>query len=212
MARSTRHFIPEIPCHIIIRGNNRQPCFQSSQDCAIFLKSLAIACREYQVSVHGYVLMHNHIHILATPIHSDSIGRAVQSLGSRYVQYFNKKYNRSGTLWEGRYKSYLVDTEMYFLECQRYIELNPVRARIVEHPKSYNWSSYHINAGLKPRKELVPHRVYLALGSSDEERAKNYRSLFDSPIARETEKALREGRTYREKKGSESFEKLSDPL
>lgn len=148
MPRKARMYLPGVPCHVISRGNNRDACFYSDDDSLFYLTCLQGACQRYGVSLHAYVLMSNHVHLLMTPAREDGISKVMQSVGRRYVQYINMNYRRSGTLWEGRHKSSLVDAEDYVLACYRYIELNPVRAGMVEHPADYRWSSYRVMRGL----------------------------------------------------------------
>lgn len=178
MPRKARMFLPDVPCHIISRGNNRDACFYSDDDYLFYLECLSHACNKHRVSVHAYVLMTNHVHLLLTPTSESGIPNVMQSIGRRYVQYINKTYQRSGTLWEGRYKASLVDAEDYLLACYRYIELNPVRASIVIHPGDYRWSSYGVNAGIRSRKALVAHEVYQRLGLDEKSRYYAYRELF----------------------------------
>jgi putative transposase len=137
---------------------------------------------QFKVAIHAYILMTNHVHLLATPSCETGISQTIQSLGRYYVRYFNKRYRRSGTLWEGRFKSSLIDSDRYFLTVSRYIELNPVRAKMVTHPAHYNWSSFQFNALLKPIKLITPHPLYLELGKTPALRAKQYTSLFESEI------------------------------
>uniref|UniRef100_UPI001E2EAAD4 transposase n=1 Tax=Methylophilus sp. Leaf408 TaxID=2876561 RepID=UPI001E2EAAD4 len=146
MARLPRFVLFGHPQHVIIRGNNRAPVFAAEDDYQFFLDKLADAAKKHQCDIHAYVLMTNHIHLLATPHKEYGLSKMMQMLGRFYVQYYNYTYKRSGTLWEGRYKSCLVDAERYLLELSRYIELNPVRANMVGDPASYVWSSYQINA------------------------------------------------------------------
>jgi putative transposase len=178
MPRKPRHFLANVPCHVISRGNNHNVCFFADADYLFYLECLNDACKKYEVSVHAYVLMTNHVHLLITPSSVSSIPNVMQSIGRRYVQYINKAYNRSGTLWEGHYKASIVDADDYLLACYRYIELNPVRANMVEHPIDYKWSSYAVNCGYRPRKKLVMHSIYERLGINDEKRFFAYRELF----------------------------------
>lgn len=182
MARLARLNIPNIPQHIIQRGNNRQPCFYSKQDYAVYLSRLEEYAEQFNVSIHAYVLMTNHVHLLATPQFDDGISQMMQALGRYYVRYFNRQYKRSGTLWEGRFKSSLVDSDRYFLVVSRYIELNPVRANMVAHPSQYTWTSYHHNAEMKPIKMIKPHDLYLGLGVTPRLRAQNYSALFKTEL------------------------------
>ena len=146
MPRKPRFNIVGIPQHVIQRGNNREPCFYSEQDYQRYLKDLSDSAKKHDCRIHAYVLMTNHVHLLVTPMVEHGISNMMQALGRRYVYYINKNYQRSGTLWEGRYKASLIDNERYLLTCMRYIELNPVRAKMVEHPGEYPWSSYQANA------------------------------------------------------------------
>lgn len=143
MARLTRYVIPNQPQHIIQRGNNRQIIFASDADYQFFRDEMAEASKKHGLLIHAYVWMTNHIHLLATPLYVHSISKVFQSVGRKYVQYFNFTYKRSGTLWEGRYRATIVDSEMYLLKLMRYIELNPVRACMCEHPSDYPWSSFN---------------------------------------------------------------------
>ena len=137
MPRRARLAVPGIPWHIIQRGNNREATFFSEQDYQFYLNCFLDATKRYKVNVHAYVLMTNHVHILATPEHKESISLTMQSVGRRYVQYVNKEYVRTGTLWESRHKASLVDAEHYLFTCSRYIEMNPVAANMVQHPAEY---------------------------------------------------------------------------
>ncbi len=183
MVRLPRFVIPGQPQHVIQRGNNRDIIFANDDDYRFYLKSLRDACTEHQCDVHAYVLMTNHVHFLMTPNLENSISKVMQSLGRRYVQYYNDAYDRTGTLWEGRYKATLIDSEPYLLVCSRYIELNPVRANMVRHPSEYLWSSYHCNAQGKEDPLISPQLLYKQLGRSPEERQKVYRQLFRARIA-----------------------------
>ena len=178
MPRRPRLILPNVPVHLIQRGNNRQPCFVADEDYSFYLDWL----REYAVQagchVHAYVLMTNHVHLLVSAGRAEAPGEMMKALGQRYVQYFNRTYRRSGTLWEGRYRSCLTQAEDYLLACQRYIELNPVRAAMVAHPAEYRWSSYRANAQGEADRLLQPHEVYRALGTDVENRQAAYRELF----------------------------------
>ena len=146
MPRKPRMYLAGVPCHVVQRGNNRDTCFFADDDCQFYQEALGDACRRYPVDVHAYVLMTNHVHLLMTPHTIEGVSRVMQSLGRRYVQYINRAYRRCGTLWESRHKASLVDAEQYLLACYRYIELNPVAARVVKHPSDYRWSSFACNA------------------------------------------------------------------
>lgn len=193
MARQSRFVITGQPQHVIQRGNNRQDIFLEEADYAFFVEKLTDALEVYQCELHAYVLMTNHVHILITPHTDDGISKVMQVLGRYYVQYFNKKYKRTGTLWEGRYKATLVDSERYFLICMRYIELNPVRAKdMASEPSEYLWSSYRHNALGKIDRMITPHLEYLRLGKTEEIRQINYVSLFEDDISSKTLNDIRE--------------------
>lgn len=192
MARLPRLVVPGSPHHIIQRGNNRQPVFFAESDYTCYLRWLKESAEQHGCRVHAYVLMTNHVHLLLTPETNDSIGMTMQTLGRRYVRYINGCYQRSGTLWEGRYKSSVVDSERYLLTCYRYIEMNPVRAAMVVEPEHYPWSSFHANALGKPDVLLSIHPLYGALGSTDDERQQNYRTLFSGQIEKQTLENIRE--------------------
>jgi putative transposase len=182
MPRKPRMYLPGLPYHVIQRGNNRGATFFSNQDYQFYLDCLQDASERYGVFVHAYVLMTNHVHLLVTPVNRDSISRAIQSVGRRYVQFVNFKHRRTGTLWEGRHRMSLVDSEKYLLTCMRYIELNPVRANLVQAPADYRWSSYRFNAYSDSNPVIKRHEIYEALGFDAEERMEVYRSLFDDAL------------------------------
>lgn len=193
MPRKPRHYVAGIPAHVIHRGNNRQPCFFAEDDYSLYLEWLGEAATRYGCEIHAYVLMTNHVHMLMTPMTDTAISRLIQSVGRRYVRYINAVYQRSGTLWEGRHKGSLVQSGRYFLACSRYIELNPVRARMVSDPAEYPWSSYRHNAQGEANRLLSPHQDYQGLGSSREKRMNAYRGLFiqepDAELVNELRKA-----------------------
>jgi len=183
MPRRPRVLLPGFPLHIIQRGNNRSACFFSEGDCQFYIDTLAALAHMHNCEVHAWCLMTNHVHILLTP--SCVLGTALlmKGLGQRYVQYVNRTYRRTGTLWEGRFRSCLVQQESYLLACYRYIELNPVRAGMVEHPADYRWSSYKVNALEEASNLVTPHSIYNELGRDALERAKAYQGLFKSQLA-----------------------------
>ena len=183
MARLPRFVLVGEPQHVIQRGNNRTVIFAADQDYQFYLAKLAEACERFECRIHAYVLMTNHVHLLITPFTKDGISKVMQSLGRYYVQYFNYQYARTGTLWEGRYKATLLDSERYLLTCYRYIELNPVRAGMVSHPSDYPWSSYHANALEKDDKLVTEHSVYTRVGHDRAERCQAYRQLFKAHIS-----------------------------
>ncbi len=178
MARQPRFTIPGIPQHIIQRGNNRKPCFYTEGDYFRYLHDLSEVANKNQAIIHAYVLMTNHVHLLVTPQHEHSITHMMQDLGRKYVRYINQTYQRTGTLWEGRFKASLVDSDAYLLTCMRYIELNPVRANMVAHPDEYRWSSYTCNANGKVDRIVQPHPLYTALDKTTKQRQFAYRELF----------------------------------
>ncbi len=182
MPRRSRIIVPNIPLHIIQRGNNRQACFFTDEDYLFYLEWLEEYAKSAECSVHAYVLMTNHVHILLTPRNSDSAGNLMKRLGQRYVQYINRSYKRSGTLWEGRFRSSIVQQQEYLFSCQRYIEMNPVRAGLVEHPAEYRWSSYQMNGQGKSSDLLTYHSLYMNLGQTDTERQAAYRELFRNEL------------------------------
>jgi len=182
MARLPRFFVPDVPLHIIQRGNNRDAIFGRPADFVFLYERLVLAARVHGVSVHAYVLMINHLHLLVTPSLPTSVPKMMQSLGRIYVAYFNGRYGRTGTLWEGRYKAAIVEHESYLLSCMRYIESNPVRARIVESPSEYRWSSFRANACGGVDRLITPHPIYDAMGDSTDARQMAYRDLFGSAV------------------------------
>jgi putative transposase len=191
MARLSRLSPIHIPQHIIQRGNNRQVCFAGEQDYSAYSAWLKEYAAEYHVEVHAWVFMTNHVHLLCTPRAEQAISRMMQSLGRCYVRYFNHTYQRTGTLWEGRYKACLVQEDDHLLQVYRYIELNSVRAGMVANPADYPWSSYPINAGGKVSDLCTPHPLYLALGSSDKERQAHYRALVAEGLGEQKIKTIR---------------------
>jgi putative transposase len=177
VARRPRVYIPGAPVHVIQRGNNRGPIFSDDHDYQTFVEFLKTSAAKRGTSVHGFSLMKNHYHLLVTPGHKTALARTVKHFGGRYVQYYNRKYGRTGTLWDGRYRDPIVAEERYFFTCLRYIEHNPVKARMVIRPEVYRWSSYRFHAYGEPSAWLVPHPLYLALGKTAKERQAAYRAL-----------------------------------
>ena len=178
MPRRPRITLPNVPQHIIQRGNNRSACFYADEDYVRYLDWLREYADKTDCQIHAYVLMTNHVHLLASSNKTEAIGAMMKALGQRYVQYINRSYKRSGTLWEGRFKSSPTQAEPYLLACQRYIELNPVRANMVQHPAEYKWSSYQSNAQGADSTLIKPHVLYEALGRDAETRQETYRELF----------------------------------
>jgi putative transposase len=182
MPRRARLAIPGIPWHIIQRGNNRTPCFYADEDYRRYLVTLREMADKFGCAVHAYVLMTNHVHLLVTPAGTDGAGLLMKHLGQRYVQYVNRSHGRTGTLWEGRFRSCLAQSEVYVLTCYRYIELNPVRAGMVTHPLNYRWSSYRANAEGHFDAVITPHPEYLRLGGLASDRLEAYRGLFSAHL------------------------------
>lgn len=168
--------------HVIQRGNNRCKIFCNDDDYVVFHDWFVDACHHHGCLVHAYVLMTNHMHVVMTPRNAHSVGNVMQYMGRRYVPYFNRKYGRTGTLWEGRYRSTLIDSEQYLFTCARYVELNPVRAGLVSQPSQYRWSSYRANALGWSDPLVVAHERYVALGGNAAERQAAYGALFDQVL------------------------------
>ncbi len=178
MPRRPRIQLDRVPLHILQRGHNREACFFAEEDYQHYLHWLGEALAESECALHAYALMTNHVHLLLTPKKADKIPRLVMSLGRRYVQYINRTHRRTGALWDSRYKSSVIHADTYLLDCMRYIELNPVRAAIVDDPAHYRWTSYRANGLGQPDSRLTTHPLYDALGTSDKTRQSAYRALF----------------------------------
>lgn len=206
MPRRARIALAGVVWHIIQRGNNRSACFYADEDYLRYLDTLKELAIKHECAVHAYVLMTNHVHLLLTPKGPMSAGLLMKNLGQRYVQYVNRSYRRSGTLWEGRFRSCLAQTEEYVLACYRYIELNPVRAAMVGKPQEYRWSSYRMNAEGIASDLLTPHAEYLRLGRTADERRSAYRDLFRAHVDRERMDHIRRATNGNYVLGSERFE------
>jgi putative transposase len=207
MARLPRPDLAGVPQHVVQRGNNRMPCFLDDEDRQRYLQCLRDALLRYGCELHAYVLMSNHVHLLLTPREAGAVSRLMQTFARNYAGLFNGRHARSETLWEGRYKSCLVDNEHYLLCCYRYIELNPVRPWMVDDPAAHEWSSYHANALGKPDALVTPHSVYLALGGEAVVRACTYRALVAEALPADT---VAESRLYLQQQralGTESFKR-----
>lgn len=191
MPRAARLDVAGVAQHVVQRGNDRQACFFREADYVRYLQDLREASLKFDCLVHAYVLMTNHVHLLVTPIEAGNVGRLMQAVGRRYVRYINDTLARTGTLWEGRYKSCLVDSERYVLACYRYIELNPVRAGMVLDPGDYRWSSYRRNALGDHDPLLASHPVYEQIAHESGERQLGYRELVAQGIDDEGLDALR---------------------
>lgn len=240
MARGPRIVVPGYPHHVISRGNNRQTIFARLSDHSFYKKLLAEAAAKYACSIHAYALMTNHTHLLITPDTAQGLSKLNQSVGRRYVQYFNKRSSRTGTLFEGRFKSCVVASDEYLLCCYRYVELNPVRAKIVEQPEEYLSSSYRCNAFGEPDLLVTPHAIYSEFGDEPEAARDNYRNFvkrsddethvdeirrstqtdqpfggddFREEIERLTGRRagpLKRGRPYSENRGIDAIDRMSD--
>jgi putative transposase len=205
MPRRARLTLAGLPLHIMQRGNNHGTCFWSLPERRLYLGLLDELGPKYECALHAYVLMTNHVHLLVTPAEADGAAKLMKHVAQRYTQYVNRKRGRSGTLWDGRFKSSLVDAQRYLFCCHRYIELNPVRARMVAHPSEYLWSSFATNA-LGNRSTLItPHERYLALASTESERCRAYREMFATPPLEEELGKIRQAINGGFAVGRESF-------
>lgn len=207
MPRRPRMYLPGFTYHIVQRGNNREACFFEPGDYSVYLNLLNTALPKCSCRLHAYCLMTNHVHLLITPETAEGISNLTRVVGSRYAIYMNKRYSLSGTLWEGRHKSSAVDTDGYLLKCYRYIELNPVAARMVSHPEDYPYSSYRANARGRWNPIVTPHDCYLALADKRELRLCCYRDLFQEALSPQDIHAFREATHYSMPVGSEAFRK-----
>ena len=185
MPRKPRFFLPDVPVHVVQRGHCREPVFFDNQDYVTYLYWLKESSIKYEVAIHAFVLMTNHIHLLVTPSTERAISLFMQSIGRRFVPYMNHKYRKSGSLWEGRFKASLVQEEMYLLRVMKYIELNPVRAQMVELPGEYRWSSFCHNSGVKRIGFIKEHELYLSLGKDTLSRQNAYLEIFKTDLSPE---------------------------
>jgi putative transposase len=190
MARLPRLTVPGYPHHIIQRGNNRQAIFAASADYEVLLAMLEEHAGKAGVAIHAYVLMSNHFHLLATPETAEGIPGLMQAVGRRYVRYFNQRQGRTGTLWEGRYKSTLIQAERYLLACMVYIDLNPVRAGLVRDPADYPWSSHNHYVGHHSDRLVTPHSLYWELGNTPFARDAAYAELVGAGVSARQQYAL----------------------
>ncbi|MDX2145194.1 MAG: transposase [Rhodospirillaceae bacterium] len=182
MPRIGRYFLPDQPVHVIQRGNNRQQTFFADDDNRIYLELLQDASDAHGLKIHAYVLMTNHVHLLVSPLTSDSLPKAMHDIGWHFTRHINATRGRTGSLWEGRYRASLIDTETYFFVCSRYIEMNPVRAGLALTPADYRWSSYRCNAGGAHDPLIWPHALYRDLGTDAAARAASYAALFANAL------------------------------
>jgi putative transposase len=212
MARLPRLVVPNQPLHIIHRGNNRQDIFNTEDDMLRIKEDIAHSLEKSGCSLHAYVIMTNHLHLLITPESKELLAVFMQAMANRYVRYYNALHKRTGTLWEGRYKSCLVDSDSYLFTLYKYIEMNPVKANMVTDPSDYKWSSYSYNALADDDKLITPHSLYKAMGNTPEIRCKHYKELFDRlDISQQQDKITRAtiaGEAY----GSENFHKKISTL
>jgi putative transposase len=205
MSRKPRFILPGVPQHVIQRGHNREPCFYVTDDYRRYCRDLQEAAGKNQAQIHAYVLMTNHVHLLVTPCQPHSITHMMQDLGRKFVRYINRTYRRTGSLWEGRFKASLVDSEAYLLTCMRYIEMNPVRAGMVTHQGDYRWSSYVANATGQSDTLVRPHPLYQSLGETEAQRQHAYRDLFRMHLDAEELHAVREALNQELVLGREDF-------
>ncbi len=212
MPRRIRICPAGLPVHVVQRGNNRQVCFASDADFRAYANWLRQAAQKYHVAVHAWVFMTNHVHLLLTPTTTGGVSRCMQHLGRNYVRYFNYRHERTGTLFEGRFKSNLVQTQSYFLMCQRYIELNPVRAGMFSDPANYTWSSYRAHAFGQSARMWQPHPEYLALGSNDHRRWQCYRAMFADELGADVVTEIRRTLNTGLVLGNERFRKEIEKL
>jgi putative transposase len=182
VARLARLSVEGLPHHIIHRGHNLQPVFLDTQDRTFFLEALSHACVQHQVALHAFVLMDNHVHLLMTPSSAAGLSCAMQSLGRQYARYFNNRYGRKGTLWEGRYRSTVLQAEQYLLACMVYMDLNPVRAGVVDHPAEFAWSSHGHYIGMRSDATITPPALYWSLGNTPFAREAAYKTLAEGGV------------------------------
>lgn len=204
MPRRARMYVGGLPYHLVQRGNNRDACFIEPENYQCYLELWKELSTRYGVALHAYCLMTNHVHLLATPASKSALSNTMKVVGSRYAQYVNKTYRRTGTLWEGRHRASLVQAERYLLTCMRYIECNPVRAHMVTRPEAYRWSSYGATAW-GDATWLTPHVEYRRLGTTPEARCYAYRELFKTQVANEDLHVIREAAHYCQPVGEDRF-------
>lgn len=192
MARLPRLVVPHQAHHVIQRGIDEQPIFRDDSDYTMFLGWLRAAAKQFKVAVHAYALLPNQVELLATPADASGLGRLMQWVGRHYVPYFNRKYSRCGTLWQGRYKATVIDAEHYFMLCSRYIELSPVRQGLATNPEQYDWSSHGHHAGVKQDPLVTDHPLYWALGNTPFDREAAYKALFEQALTTEDMHLMKE--------------------
>ena len=185
MPRRHRLQIPGTPHHVIQRGVNRVDIFRTPSDYECFLRIFRTAAAAHETDVHTYVLMTNHIHFIVTPRVEGALSKTMKKVGQTYVRYFNRRYERTGGLFDGRYRSLAIDSESYWFTCMRYVELNPVRAGMAARPEEYRWSSYRFHALGECDDLIVPHRLYVALGNTTSMRQQCWRAICGEALAEE---------------------------
>ncbi len=205
MARLSRIVLPNQPLHIMHRGNNRQDIFESEEDMTRIIEDIAHSLSKSDCYLHAYVIMRNHLHLLITPKDKAQLSKFMQSMANRYVRYFNATRKRTGTLWEGRFKSSLVDSDHYLFALYKYIEMNPIKANMVTHIADYPWSSYQHNALGQTDKLITEHKQYQALAKTPTLRAERYQKLFEQPNTNEQEKQISQATLRGEVYGSNAF-------
>lgn len=210
MPRLPRLLIPGVPLHVTQRGVDRRPTFLATDDHVYYLDALRRAAVRARCAVHAYVLMTNHVHLLFTAADARGPARLMQTLGSQYVRYFNHRYGRTGTLWEGRYRSAVVTSAAYFFACSRYIELNPVRAGLVGDPAEYRWSSVHANASGGDDPVVTRHALYLALGAGPEARQSAYRASLAEALPLDVVAGVRTAPAVRPPLRASTYQQLLD--
>lgn len=203
MARQARFLLPGVAAHVIQRGNNRGTCFRIAGDYLAYLSFLRELSAKFECAVHAYCLMPNHIHLLITPPSADACAGMMRELGYRYARYFNRRYARTGTLWEGRFRSCVTDSARYVLACYRYIELNPVRAGLSSRPDAYEWSSHAVNVGQRTNLFLAAHPEFLALGTTAETRKQAYVGLIEQALDPAMVSAIRKATHSGQRLGTE---------
>lgn len=190
MARLPRLTVPGYPHHVVQRGNNRQPIVLSDADRLLLLDLVSENAQRFQVALHAYALMDNHIHLVLSPETADGVPKMMQALGRRYVRHFNDTHGRTGTLWEGRYKSTLIQTDRYLLACMAYLDLNPVRAGLVSEPAQYAWTSHRHYIGQTHDRRITPHALYWALGNTPFAREAAYAEMVRAGLERDRVNAI----------------------
>jgi putative transposase len=208
MARLPRLVVPDHPHHIILNALQQQPAFRDEEDFAAFLAWLREAARQFKVALHAYVLMPGQVQLMVSPGDAGGLGRLMQWLGRQYVPYFNAKHGRAGTLWQGRYRATVIDSDQYFLTCCRYLESAPVRTGLSADPSGYPWSSYAHHAGIRHDPLITDHPVYWALGNTPFDREAEYRAIMDNGLSQGEIASLDEALHKGWPLGSEKFRNL----